>query len=68
VQAFCGFSARFLLLSPDSVPAVVAFPTFSVGTIAAVSCAGLLLFRETLSRRRSLALLLILVTVILLNL
>ena len=62
------FSSRFLLLSLDSVPAVVAFPTFSVGTIVVVSCAGMLFFREKLSRRRTMALGIILVSLVLLNL
>lgn len=62
------FSSRFLLLSLSSVPAVVAFPTFSVATIVAVSCAGRLFFRESLSPRRRAALVLILVSLVLLNL
>ena len=62
------FSSRFLLLSLDSVPAVVVFPTFSVGTIVAVSCAGVLLFREKLTRCRAVALGVILFSLILLNL
>ena len=62
------FSARFLLLSLRSVPAVVTYPTYSVGTIVAVSCAGLLLFREKLSRRRWTAIVLILIALTLLNL
>ena len=62
------FSSRFILLALDSVPAVVVFPTFSVGTIVAVSCAGLLFFRETLSRRRFLAMGIILLSLVLLNL
>jgi len=61
------FSARFLLLSLNTVPAVVVYPTYSVGTIAAVSCAGLLLFRERISKRRGTALLIILVALTLLN-
>lgn len=62
------FSARFLLLSLGSVPAVVVYPTYSVGTIVAVTFAGVLLFREKLSRRRSVALVLILIALTLLNL
>lgn len=62
------FSSRFLLLSLSSVPAVVAFPTFSVATILAVSAAGILFFKETLSPLRRLAIGLILVSLVLLNL
>ena len=62
------FSSRFLLLSLDSVPAVAAFPTFSVGTIVVVSCVGVLFFRERLTRRRIAALAVILFSLIFLNL
>ena len=62
------FSARFLLLALGQLPAVAVYPTFSVGTIAAVSCAGILLFREKLSKFRAAALGIILVSLFLLNL
>ena len=62
------FSARFLLRSLSYVPAVIAYPTYSVGGIVAVSAAGLLLFHEKLSRRRWLALGIVLVAIVLLNL
>ncbi len=62
------FSSRFLLMSLSSVPAVVAYPTFSVGTIVAVTLVGLLIFRERLSRRQIAALAVILAALALLNL
>lgn len=62
------FSAKFLLRSLESVPAVVAYPTFSVGTIVLVTVAGVLMFREKLSRRKLAALGVILVALALLNL
>ena len=61
------FSARFLLLSLGSVPAVVAYPTFSVGTIVAVTAVGMLCFRERLTPRKWIALGVILTALILLN-
>jgi len=61
-------SARFLLLSLGSVPAVVAFPTFSVATIILVTLCGVAFFRERLSRRQLVAMAIILVSLILLNL
>ena len=61
------FSARFLLLSLGSVPAVIAFPSFCVATIVVVSAAGMLLFREKISRRQGLAMAIILVALVLLN-
>ena len=62
------FSARFLLLSLSSVPAVVAYPTYSVATIVVVTLAGLLLFGERLSRRQAAAMGIILAALAMLNL
>ena len=62
------FSSRFLLLSLGSLPAVIVYPAVSVGTIAVVSLAGFLLFREALSRRKLLAMAVIALSLILLNL
>lgn len=61
-------TSRFLLLSLDTVPAVVAYPTYSVSVIVLTSCAGVLFFKEKLSRRRAIALGIILVALVLLNL
>ena len=61
------FSSRFLLLSLETVPAMAAFPSFSVGTILLVAAAGVLLFKERLSGRKYLALLIILGALVLLN-
>ena len=62
------FSARFLLLSLGSVPAVLAYPTYSVATIVAVSLAGVLFFREKLSHRQLAGMGVILAAIALLNL
>lgn len=62
------YSARFLLASLKTVPAVIAYPTFSVGTILTVTLAGFLLFKERLSRRQWIALAIILCALALLNL
>lgn len=61
------FSALFLLRSLSEVPAVAAYPTYSVATIAAVSLAGVALFRERLTRRQWLAMGVIAAALILLN-
>ena len=61
------YSARFLLLSLGSVPAVVAYPVFSVGTIIVISMAGVVFFHERLSRYKKGALLLILASLVMLN-
>ena len=61
------FSASFLLRSLETVPAVIAYPTFSVGTIVVVTLAGVGLFGERLGRRQWVAVATILVALVLLN-
>lgn len=62
------FSARFLLLSLAQLPAVVVYPSFSVGTIVLVTLAGVLFFKEKLGTRKWIALGVILGALVLLNL
>ena len=62
------FSAKFLLAALNFVPAVIAYPTYSVATILAVTLAGVVFFRERLSRRQFLAMGCILAALVLLNL
>jgi len=62
------FSARFLLKALDTLPAVVAYPTYSVATIVAVTIVGLLCFRERLGKRQWIAMCGILAALWLLNL
>ena len=61
------YSARFLLLALSRVPAVVAYPSYSVGTIVLVTLAGRAFFGERLSRRQLMAMGVILVSLVLLN-
>ena len=61
------YSARFLLLSIGEIPAMVAYPSFSVGTIIVVALVGVLCFREKLNRRKLVALGVILAALVLLN-
>jgi len=61
------FCAMFLLSALGSVPAVIVYPCFSVGTIAAVSAAGLLLFGERLTKRQWAAMAVIAAALVLLN-
>ncbi len=61
------YCSRFLLLSLGSVPAVIAYPSFSVGTILLVTLTGLFVFREKLSSRRWIALGIITLALVLLN-
>ena len=61
-------STRFILKALERLPAIIVYPSRSVGTIAVIALAGTLVFREKLSRRQKLALLVILVALALLNL
>lgn len=62
------FSSRFLMLALSSVPAIVAYPVYNVATIVVISLAGVLLFREKLSRRKLVSISLIALALVLLNL
>lgn len=62
------FSSRFLLNALQTVPAMVVYPVYSVGTIVVITLAGVLAFHETLDRRKTIALLLIFAALALLNL
>lgn len=61
------YSARFLLLSIGEIPAMVAYPSFSVGTIVVVALVGVACFKEKLNKRKLLALGVILAALVLLN-
>ena len=61
------FSAKFLLASLGHLPAVVVYPSFSVGTLLIVTLTGVLLFRERLRKAQWIALAAILAALILLN-
>lgn len=61
------FSSKFLLWALTDLPAVVVYPTFSVATILLVTLAGVLAFREKLSRLQWIALGVILAALALLN-
>lgn len=62
------FSTRFLLLALSEIPAVIAYPTYSVATILTVTAAGLLFFKERLQKRQWLSMAVILLAIALLNL
>lgn len=61
------FSSKFLLGALESIPAVIVFPVFSVGTILTVTLAGVLLFRERITKQQWIAISAILVALVLLN-
>ena len=61
------YSARFLLLSLADVPAVIAYPVFSVGTIILVGIAGVLVFHEKMSARQWTGIAIVIAAMVLLN-
>lgn len=61
------FSARFLLLALGDIAAVITYPVYSVGTIIVVSIVSALVWKESLSRQKKLALGIVLVSLVLLN-
>ncbi len=61
------FSARFMLAALETVNAVIVYPVCSVGTILAVTLAGVVCFRERLEKRQWMALAMILAALVLLN-
>ena len=62
------FSAKFLLMALNRLPAVIVYPTFSVATVLVVTLTGVCLFKERLRQLQWAALMLILSALILLNL
>ena len=60
-------SSRFMLMALDYLPAVIVYPTFSVGGIVVVTLAGVLFFRERLSKKQLGALALIMAALTMLN-
>lgn len=61
------FSSKFLLGALESLSAVIVYPVFSVGSILAVTLAGVLVFRERLSKGQWVGIAAILVALVLLN-
>ena len=60
-------SSKFMLGALTTIPAVVAYPTFSVCTMLMVTLAGTWFFREKLNKHQWIALGIILVALVLLN-
>lgn len=61
------YSARFLLSALRNVPAVIVYPAYSVGTIITITLVGLVVFHEKLSGKKTAALVLIIISLIMLN-
>jgi drug/metabolite transporter (DMT)-like permease len=61
------FASVFLLGALESLSAVIVYPVFSVGTILAVTLAGVLAFRERLAKQQWIGIGAILIALVLLN-
>ena len=61
------FSAKFLIAALKDIPAVIAYPTYSVTALLLVTLTGVLVFKERLNKRQWMALAAILVAIVLLN-
>lgn len=61
------YSARFLLKAVGEIPAVIAYPTYSVATIVVISIVGVICFKEKLTKRQQAAMGMILLALVLLN-
>ena len=62
------FTSRLILGALETVPAVVVFPVYSVGTIVAITLIGLFFYKEKLNRVQVLGIAMILLALVLLNL
>ena len=60
-------SVKFLILSLERIPAVIAYPTYSVATILVISIVGTIVFHERLGKRQIIAEAIILLALVLLN-
>ena len=61
------YSVRFMMAALESIDAILVYPIYSVGTIIFVTLIGVLFFKEKLSKNKTIALGLILISLVLLN-
>lgn len=61
------FSSKFLLRALADLPAVVVYPSFSIGTMLLTTLVGVVFFKERLQKRQWLAMAVIIVALLLLN-
>ena len=62
------YSMRFLVKALSDVPAILAYPTYSVATIVVITVAGVIFFNEKLSSRQKISFGIIIGALVLLNL
>jgi drug/metabolite transporter (DMT)-like permease len=61
------FSSYFLILALDRVPTSLAFPIYSAGSIVFISFGSVILFKEKISKKDKVALLIVLIALVLMN-
>lgn len=61
------FSSFFLILSLDTLKASIAFPIYSAGSIVLINIGGLLIFKEKISNKNKIAIVLIIIGLVLIN-
>lgn len=61
------YSSRFMFEALKTVPAMIAYPVSSVGTILAISVGSVVLFKEKVSNQKKFALVLVMAAMALLN-
>lgn len=61
------FSSYFLILSLESVKTSVAFPIYSAGSIVLINIGGFFIFKEKLSNKNKLAIVLTIIALVLIN-
>ena len=62
------FSTRFMLHALSEIPAMIAYPRYSVASIVLVALVGVIFFKEKIERRKAISLGIVLVALALLNL
>ncbi len=61
------FSSYFLIMALDSISTSIAFPVYSAGSIIFISIGEVVLFKERLSKKNKIAIVLVIIALILIN-
>jgi multidrug transporter EmrE-like cation transporter len=62
------FSSYFLIMALNSIPTTIAFPVYSAGSIIFISIGEVVLYKEKLSKKNEIAIILVIIALILINL
>lgn len=61
------FSSRFLLMALSDIPAVVAYPVYSVATLLSVSFIGIIVFKENLTGQKAIGFIMVIAALVMLQ-